>query len=143
MQGQTANQAMTALQVPSAFVRTTENKPNTGQEGWIGLQASLTGPHVDLAQLPGTAGKQPSETVDTMEFAWCPRMARLTLTVTTDMLVKTSGAESQAVRVWAKQWSFTASGGADETSGCIVSDPFLSLRHTHLEIAFITSMPSS
>lgn len=91
--------------------------------------------------MPGTADKQPGETVDNMEFAWCPPMARLTFTVTTDMLVKTGGAESQAVRMWAKQWSFTASGGADGSSGCTVSDPLLSLRCTQLKIAFVTSMP--
>ena len=54
-------------------------------------------------------------------MAYCPSMARLTLTVTTDMLVKNGGPGVQAVRMWAKQWTFTATSCADGTSGCTVT----------------------
>ena len=53
-------------------------------------------------------------------MAYCPSMARLTLTVTTDMLLRAGGPEMQAVHMWAKQWTFTATSSADGTSGCTV-----------------------
>ena len=55
-------------------------------------------------------------------MAYCPSMARLTLTVTTDMLLKGGGPGVQAIRMWTKQWTFTATDCADGTSGCTVID---------------------
>lgn len=52
-------------------------------------------------------------------------MARLTLTAATDMLVSNGGKGSQAVRMWAKQWSFTDSSSRDGCAGCTVSDLYL------------------
>ncbi len=65
--------------------------------------------------------KQPNETLDSLDMGYCPSMGRLTLTVTTDMLVKDGGPGVQAVRMWTKQWTFTAAGAEDGTSGCTVT----------------------
>lgn len=65
-------------------------------------------------------GKQPNETLDKLKLTWCPADKRLTLTVTTDMIIRTGGQDLQAIRMWAKQWSFTAEHGADSFVGCIV-----------------------
>ncbi len=62
-----------------------------------------------------------------MDIGYCPSMARLTLTATTDMLVKDGAPQVQAVRMWTKQWTFTAAGSADGTSGCTVTDPAFSI----------------
>lgn len=56
-------------------------------------------------------------------MAYCPSMARMTVTATTDMLVKAGGPGLQAVRMWTKQWTFTATSSADGPCGCTVTHP--------------------
>ena len=67
-------------------------------------------------------GKQPNETVDLLKMAYCPSMAHLTLTVTTDMRMASGGPRMHTIRMWVKQWTFTANTSADGTSGCTVTD---------------------
>ena len=72
----------------------------------------------------GKAGR-PNETVDTLEMAFCPATGRLTMTVATDMLVQNGGPTVQAVRMWVKQWTFTAAQGRHAaTAGCTVGTAF-------------------
>ena len=78
-------------------------------------------------ELHHAGAKQPNETVDSLEMGYCPSMARLTLTATTDMLVMDGGPQVQAVRMWTKQWTFTAAGSEDGTPGCTVIDPASSI----------------
>lgn len=75
-------------------------------------------------------GKQPNETVDVLKMGYCPSMAHLTLTVTTDMRMASGGPQMHAIRMWAKQWTFTANASVDGTSGCTVIDlPPLCILH--------------